>query len=146
MTRRAALVTLGVILLGITACGSSPSKDDYINRGDAICKQTTAAEAKLKAPPKGDLRATARYLQASTDLIDAEVQKLKKLSRPSGDSGRLGDLLSREDDAIATLRKSAKAAAAGNQKSADALFQQGEGELSDVAAGLHDYGFDVCGT
>ena len=129
----------------LAACGSAPSKDDYISRGDAICKQTTTAQAKVTAPAKGDLAGTARYLQTSANLIDAELQQLKKLSRPSGDSGRLGDLFSREGDAITTLRNAAKAAAAGDQMTADALFKQGQNELSDVAAGLHDYGFDVCG-
>lgn len=61
--------------------------------------------------------------------------------------GRLGDLLSRQGDAIATLRRAASAAAAGGQqKSAADLFTQAQGELSDVGAGLRDYGFAVCGT
>jgi len=137
---------LAAVTALLTACGSAPSKDDYISRGDAICKQTTTAQAKVKAPAKGDLPGTARYLQTSANLIDGGLQQLKKLSRPSGDSGRLGDLFSREADAITTLRNAAKAASAGDQKSADALFQQGKNELSDVAAGLNDYGFDVCGS
>jgi hypothetical protein len=131
---------------GLTACASAPKKDTYLDRGDAICKQTAAAQAKLKAPPKGNLPATAHYLRASTDLVDAELQKLRKLARPSGDKTRLGDLLSREGDAIATLRRSADAAAAGQQKPASDLFTQGQGELSDVGAGLRDYGFAICGT
>jgi hypothetical protein len=102
--------------------------------------------AKVKVPPKGDLPATASYLRNTANLIDAELQKLRKLSRPSGDGGRLGDLLSREGDAVATLRKAASAAEAGQQKPADDLFTRAQGELSDVGAGLHDYGFDVCGT
>lgn len=130
----------------MAGCGSSPSVDTYVSRGDAICKQTAAAQAKLKAPPKGDLPATARYLRSSADLIDRELTQLRKLSRPSGDGQRLGDLLSREGDAIATLRRAAAAADSGQQKPAADLFAQGQGELSDVGAGLHDYGFTICGT
>jgi cytochrome c556 len=139
---------LVAILLGVSAggCASAPSQDTYISRGDAICKQTTAAQAKLKAPAKGNLPATAAYLRASTALIDTELSQLRKLSKPHGDRERLADLLSREGDAIATLRRAADAAAKGQQQSADDLFAQGEGELSDVGAGLHDYGFVVCGT
>jgi hypothetical protein len=142
--RLAALLASGLVL---ACCGSSGlSKDTYVSRGDAICKQTGAAEAKLKAPPKGNLPATATYLRSSANLIDAELAKLNKLSKPKGDGERLGDLLSREGDAIATLRKAATAGAAGQQTKADSLFTQGEGELSDVGAGLRDYGFTVCGT
>ena len=132
--------------LTLAGCGSSPSAETYISRGDAICKTTAAAQAKLKAPAKGDLPATARYLTASADLVDKELAQLRKLSRPSGDGQRLGDLLSREGDAIATLRRAAAAAAQGQQKPADDLLTQGQGELSDVGAGLHDYGFTICGT
>ncbi len=143
----ARLVALLASALVIAGCGSSGlSKDTYISRGDAICKQTGTAEAKLKAPPKGNLPATATYLRSSANLIDAELAQLRKLAKPKGDGERLGDLLSREGDAITTLRKAATAAAAGQQTNADTLFTQGEGELSDVGAGLHDYGFTVCGT
>lgn len=96
--------------------------------------------------PKGNLKATATYLRTSADLIDAELSKLRKLSKPKADRGRLGDLLSREGDAISTLRRAATAADAGQQSTADTLFTQAQGELSDVGAGLHDYGFTVCGT
>jgi hypothetical protein len=136
-------VSIGV---SVAACGSAPSQDTYLSRGDAICKQTSTAQAKLKAPPKGNLPATAAYLRASTALIDTELTQLRKLSRPSGAKQRLGDLLSREGDAIAILRRAADAAAKGNSQSAQDLFAQGEGELSDVGAGLRDYGFNVCGT
>ena len=142
---RAAYLLVGATIL-LTACGSSVSKDGYLSRGDAICKQTTAAQAKLKTPAKGDLAATARYLRASADLVDKQLAQLRKLSEPSADKGRLDDLLTREGDAIATLRKAADAASRGESASADQLFKQGQGELSDVAAGLTDYGFTVCGT
>ena len=128
----------------VVACGSSPSAQTYISRGDAICKTTAAAQAKLKTPAKGDLPGTARYLTASADLVDKELAQLRKLARPKGDGQRLGDLLSREGDALATLRKAAAAAAKGQP--ADDLLTQGQGELSDVGAGLHDYGFTICGT
>jgi cytochrome c556 len=134
------------IAAGATACSSVPSQDTYLSRGDAICKQTTAAQAKLKAPAKGNLPATAIYLRASTALIDTELTQLRKLTRPAGAKERLGDLLSRERDAISTLRRAADAAAKGDGQSAQGLFAQGEGELSDVGAGLRDYGFNVCGT
>ena len=135
-----------LVWISAAACASAPSQDTYLSRGDAICKQTTAAQAKLKAPAKGNLPATATYLRASTALIDTELSQLRKLKRPHGAGERLGDLLSREGDAITTLRRAADAAGKGDQKSADALFAQGEGELSDVGAGLRDYGFNICGT
>jgi hypothetical protein len=138
-----ALVASGLVIAG---CASAPSKDTYISRGDAICKLTATAEDKVKAPPKGNLAATATYLRSSANLVDQELTKLRKLSKPKGDGERLGDLLSREGDAIASLRKAATAADAGQQTTADTLFTQAEGELSDVGAGLHDYGFTVCGT
>ena len=139
----AALLASGLV---ITGCGSSAlGKDTYLSRGGAICKQTGTAEAKLTAPPKGNLLATATYLRSSANLIDAELAKLRKLAKPKGDGARLGDLLSREGDAITTLRRAATASA-GQQSTADSLFAQAEGELSDVGAGLRDYGFTVCGT
>jgi hypothetical protein len=142
--RVAALIAAAVVVAG---CGSSAlGKSAYISRGDAICKDTGTAEAKVKAPPKGDLPATATYLRTSADLIDAELAKLRKLAKPKGDGQRLGDLLSREGDAITVLRNAAEAAAAGDRTKADTLFAQAQGQLSDVGAGLRDYGFTVCGT
>ena len=142
--RCAALLAVALVVAG---CGSSSlSKDAYLTKGDAICKQTGAAEAKLKAPPKGNLQATATYLRQSADLIDTELSQLRRLAKPKADRGRLTDLLSREGDAITTLRRAATAADAGQQSTADSLFSQAQGELSDVGAGLHDYGFTVCGT
>lgn len=78
-----ALVCLSVLVLA--GCASAPSKDTYLDRGDAICKQTAAAAAKVTLPRKGNLPATATYLRTSADLIDAELHKLRKLSRPSGE-------------------------------------------------------------
>jgi cytochrome c556 len=146
MCRPIAALTVLLLAGGLAGCASAPSADTYISRGDAICKQTAAAEAKLKGPPKGNLPATAAYLRSSATLIDNELTQLRKLSKPSRDRERLSDLLSREGDAIATLRRAADAAAKGQQASANSLFAQGEGELSDVGAGLQDYGFNVCGT
>lgn len=137
---------LALAVCAVTACGSAPSKDTYISRGDAICEQTAAAQAKIKAPAEGNLPGTASYLRQSADLVGQEVGKLRKLDRPAGDSGRLGDLLGREADAVAVLRKAATAAAKGDRKTADSLLSQAQGELSDVGAGLRDYGFGICGT
>jgi hypothetical protein len=146
VSRRPLVVLLAAALV-IAGCGSSAlTKDAYVTKGDAICKQTGAAEAALKTPAKGNLKATATYLRRSADLIDAELAKLRKLAKPKADRGRLGDLLSREGNAITTLRRAATAADAGQQTTADSLFKQAQGELSDVGAGLHDYGFAVCGT
>ncbi len=146
MSRGRFVVLLASGLL-IAGCGtSSLSKAAYISKGDTICKQTGTAEAKIKAPAKGNLKATAVYIRASADLIDGELSKLRKLAKPKADKGRLNDLLSREGDAIATLRRAATAADAGDQKTADTLFSQAEGELSDVGTALQDYGFTVCGT
>jgi hypothetical protein len=139
----AAVVASGLLMAG---CGSSQTKDAYVSKGDAICKQTAAAQAKVKAPAKGNLKATAAYLRQSADLIDAELAKLRKLAKPKADRERLSDLLSREGDAISVLRRAATAADAGQQRTADTLLNQAQGELSDVGAGLHDYGFTVCGT
>lgn len=146
MSRRRLVVLLASALM-IAGCGSSAlSKDAYVTKGDAICKQTGTAEATLKAPGKGNLKATATYLRQSADLIDAELAQLRKLAKPKADRVRLGDLLSREGDAVATLRRAATAADASQQTTAESLFKQAQGELSDVGAGLHDYGFAVCGT
>ena len=55
MSRRRLVVLLASALV-IAGCGSSAlSKDAYITKGDAICKQTGAAQAKLKAPREGQL-------------------------------------------------------------------------------------------
>lgn len=144
--RTGSVLLVAGLLIALPSCGSSVNKDTYIGRGDAICKQTATAQAKLSAPAKANLPATGRYLTSSADLIDKELAQLRKLSRPSGDGGRLGDLLSREGDAIATLRRAAAAASANQQKPANSLLTQAQGELSDVGAGLRDYGFSVCGT
>jgi hypothetical protein len=138
---------MGVALLALLiGCGTSISKDSYLERGDAICKQAASAQAKLKAPAKGDLAATARYLRASAGFIDQELSALRKLGTPSGDGERLRDLLGRESDAIATLRAAAGQAEAKRQKQASQLFTQAQNELADVGAGLRDYGFSVCGS
>lgn len=134
------------MVLLTTGCGSSPSRDDYISRGDTICKDTATAQAKLPTPPKDNLPALAKYIRASAQLIDAELSKLRGLSKPSGDSDRLDDLLSREGQAVDTLRKAAAAADRHDTKGANALYTQAQGEFSDVGAGLRDYGFNVCGT
>ncbi len=144
--RRSFAGLLAACAAAAVSCGSAPSHDDYLSRGDAVCKQTAAAQAKLKTPPKNDLKALATYIRASANLIDDELGKLRKLSTPSGDGERLGDLLNREGDAIDTLRQAATAADRNDRKTAGDLYTQAQGELSDVGAGLRDYGFNVCGT
>ena len=121
----------------IAGCGSSAlSKDTYLSRGDAICKQTGAAEAKLKAPPKGNLPATATYLRSSADLIDAELAKLRKLAKPKGDGSGWATC------SPARATRSRRCAArplpppTASRAAPTQLFTQAEGELSDVGAGL----------
>jgi cytochrome c556 len=136
------------VLALVAACGSGAgiAKDDYLKRGDAICTRTAAAQAKLKAPSEGDLPGTAGYLRASAALIDTEIAQLRKLGTPSGDATRLHDLLQRESDAVAVLRRAASAADAEQQKQASDLLDQAKAALGDIGTGLRDYGFGVCGT
>ncbi len=105
-------------------------------------RRSSQSEGSREGQPAG----TAAYLRQSADLIDVELAKLRKLAKPKADRERLSDLLSREGDAIAVLGASGHRSDAGSAETADTLLNQAQGELSDVGAGLHDYGFTVCGT
>ena len=143
--RLVALLASGLLIAG---CGSSSLEQGRLHQqGDAICKQTGAAVGKAQGSPKGNLKATATYLRASADLIDAELAKLRKLAKPKADErpARRSALPRRRRDLHAAARRRRR-----RRRPADSrrhpLHRRPRASSPTSEPACSDYGFTVCGT
>jgi hypothetical protein len=127
-----------------SASGESISKEEFIAKADAICKQGNeqmeAGFAKYLKGPKSLAKPNAAELEKLVGKVmvpnlKREVARLRALGIPDGDEERVEAMLSALEEGEETARRDPKAVTA----SSDAVF----GIASRIAG---EYGLEVCGS
>ncbi len=78
----------GAILIAcvaITGCGGSStlSKQELVNKANAICKSTRDAAVKIQPPTSSDAKSQAAYWDKAAPLLDKAVTQLSALNPDS---------------------------------------------------------------
>jgi hypothetical protein len=149
---------IGVGLL-LAACGDDPlTKDEFVERADALCAETQAEAAPIwesawsdvesAGPSTGDGQAFVfvrmnRAVDELMPLFRGQLESIGELEPPSDDAELIGDLLDDFDAALAEFADLMDAAAAGDETAMAALEQ--DDPMVEVNRRAREYGLTVCG-
>jgi hypothetical protein len=113
----AALITLTLLVAG---CGSSYSRQDFVDRANGICANAvrqTRAIPSSGAPQKN--RALAEYLTQALPIAQSEADQLRALRRPPGtdrEKAALTKYFSALTQQVTAIRRLKTAAAGGDSQ------------------------------
>jgi hypothetical protein len=142
-----ACVAVSVCALAPAACGgSTPSKQDMIARGNAICDSALRAVRAAAAPTAqtGSLPALAQYLRRILPVIDREASEITALPRPAQDRELLSRYIAALTAADAEYRVLADAAQRGDAGATAQALATLRANPADTLA--RRYGLAGCGT
>jgi hypothetical protein len=132
-----------------TTAGSSGrlTKAQFIQRGDAICKEMNEVPDKIAEPENAsDIGAVADYLQESLDQTRPKVEQFKALLPPAEDQAVATRMASIYDQLLA---KEAEVIAAARARDHE-RYDKAQGEVKGLTMKLDEeasaYGFEICGT
>jgi hypothetical protein len=134
--------------VGLAACGSSYTRQDFVNRANGICTdalQQTRAIAPAGAPQSN--RALAAYLRQVLPIVQHEANQLRALRRPPGSGAEktaLDRYLSALDGEVAATRRLRDAAARGDGDGVSAA--ENDLQSSQAASLAAKYGLKSCAT
>jgi len=151
-TARGAVIASVAIVFAIAGCGSSDgsgsdnsiSKEEFIAKADAICKQSNARlEAAfgkfLKENPNLKKTSDPRLQQlvggAMVPSLKREIEELRALGIPAGDEEKVEAMISALEEGLETAERDPQAVT----NSSDAVF----GIASRIGG---EYGLKVCGS
>ena len=164
MRRGLATVLVGAALL-LAACGGdddagstdgSPTREEYIARADAFCKQANAKAkglnerireaARAASPGRDQLRAIAPILEEGYGLQRRARDEFKEIPYPPADRAIVEKLHAAFDEQTALVGRLLDASKAGDVARARALTEE-QNRLKLQTRGMaQGYGFEECGS
>jgi hypothetical protein len=96
MPRSIAITFAALMLLAPAASAAeAPTRDEYVERLEAICKPDALATQKAMKGARGDIRAerlaaAAGKFAKATSIFGSTVREIAAVPRPSADTARLG--------------------------------------------------------
>jgi hypothetical protein len=155
---RLTVLSCGLALLGVAACGSSSKKTtstatgltqaQFVAKADAICAAGKARRAALKAPTadpstagSATIKTFAPYLATTSALLASDLQKIRALGTPQTGAAELQQALAYGDQSAALQAAAGRAAASGDVKA----FRADLSKTIVPPAALKQFGFKVCG-
>ena len=145
------------MIMALVACGDSgPTREEYIAKADAFCKERNA-EAKKRNAKLQQIATEAQsedefFEKATPELEDGlewtrdGQQEFKDIEPPEADKETIDKFVAATDDELAVLEKVVEAAKARDiERFADLANEQQN--IDDRANKIaQDYGFKVCGS
>jgi hypothetical protein len=134
------------VAIALAACGSSYTRQDFVDRANGICANSTSQTREIaqSGAPQSN-RALAAYLRQVLPIVQQQASQLRALRRPPGsdaDKAALDRYLSALDGEVAATKRLRAAAARGDGDGVSAA----ESDLqSNQAASLAaKYGLKSC--
>jgi hypothetical protein len=135
---------------------ASPSKQEYISQGDAICAEVQADLAVLRERaeelqaqsdelPKAEFLArAAEFWQDQIGVTEGFLERFEELGSPSGDEAQVEQFLRSIEDGIATAGDIQETLAGGDEVPEALVEEYGQTVVrgNELARA---YGFQVCG-
>jgi hypothetical protein len=139
-----------------TSAAQTPSKQEYIAQGDAICADVRSEATNLlrqaqELQAQGDELPKAEFLKRAASFWSEQIRVMKsfrgefaRLGAPAGDEQRVEQFLQSIDGGIAIAREMKATLASGQEVPASTVEEYGQtvDRGNTLAQG---YGFQVCG-
>jgi hypothetical protein len=94
--RRGAFAAIAMIMLGVAAAAAeAPTRDEYVDRLEAICKPDAEATQRAMKGARADVRAERidaaieKFAKASA-IFSSTLKRISAVPRPTADRSRLG--------------------------------------------------------
>lgn len=143
------LASVGALAALLLGCGGGDdvlTKAEFLEQGDAICKETPAeiasgykAFAKEQGLKPGEFPDQAAGYEVAEDIYlpaeEQQLEALRELSPPSADQDKVDAILTKAEARVASARKNPKL-----------LLVLGKNPLLASTQEYKSYGFKVCGT
>lgn len=140
------LLMLGSALT-LSACGGDgdkPSKDEFVEKADALCVKTNDEGTKLAeesfddiAKPTGE--EAQAFIEKAVPLQRELLDDIGDLERPDGDDDEIEELLDATEEGTKTIEE-----AGGSPETALALLESGKDPLAKADELAKDYGLEKC--
>ncbi|HWH30935.1 MAG TPA: hypothetical protein VNU26_18590 [Mycobacteriales bacterium] len=144
-SRVLAAAAAGALTVGLTACSSGPSKEDYVSSAEQICADANSELEELGEPESPDQ--LSDFLDEGIAIGDDAVEELENLEKPEGDADELDRIFLEpvrgQVDAIRELAPQLEEAVANEDLEALSELEEQQGPEADLDA-MRDYGFDDC--
>ena len=147
--RRSPLLVL-LVSLFLVGCGSddgddgdSLSKDEFIDRGDTLCRDYEEEASGLPDPQT--VEELTALLETASMLTSEFRDDVAALDPPQGEGERIHRaFLDAIDETVVKIDESLAASREGDVEAAGARFDEASAAASSVDEQLIDYGFDDC--
>ena len=141
----AALLVIALIAGGLALLfsGGGVSKDDFIAKADAICRETGEQTSALDAPT--DLTSTGEFFSTVTPILLKETSDIKALETPEEDVETLNDWIATQEELADIFQEATDAANSGDQEGFDAAFTEANAVQAESSSLATQYGFRICG-
>jgi hypothetical protein len=142
-------VALFLAAVASAASSAGPTRDDYVERVEPICKSATQAHRSILQGIEKTVRegktgvASVRFIRAA-DAFEEVVRKLAAVPRPPGDEARIERWLGHAKTGDKLLRKMARTLKKGKQSKAEAIAHELLQETKRGNAVVVGFDFESC--
>lgn len=145
MSYRVATIVLAATLsaLSLSACDSGPSKEDFIEQADAICRRV--AEQTDRLGTARDVEEFERFVDRAQELTADALRDLRDLERPDEDSDAISRMLDRIEEAASYLPEIKDAVASNDNEAMAEIGAKVQDAAREAQRIAQEYGFEECG-
>jgi hypothetical protein len=129
--------------MGAGCSNGALSKEEFIERADAICRDVDKQSTNLKVPEKAS-QAPA-FADRAHDIVEEAIEKLRNLEPPEEDKKQIERMIDSIEEANDYLPRIAQAAADEDLKRFQELNANLGRAVDEANRIANDYGLEVCG-
>lgn len=138
-----ARIVAALALMALSACSQGPTKEEFIEQADRICREADAKTTDLEPPTSSN--ALADFVTKARDITEELLRDLRELEPPDGDEDVIEDMTNRIEAAMELLPEIQAAAEERNLREINRLATQLQDEAAEANRIAQEYGLEECG-
>lgn len=138
-----ARIVAALALVALSACSQGPTKEEFIEQADRICREADAKTTDLEPPTSPD--DLAGFVTKAQEITEELLQDLRELEPPEGDEDVIEDMTNRIEAAMELLPEIQAAAEERQVEEIDRLATELQEEAAEANRIAQDYGLEECG-
>ena len=138
-----ARIVAALALVALGACSQGPTKEEFIEQADRICREADSKTTDLERPTSPD--ALAGFVTKAREITEGLLRDLRALETPEGDAEVIGNMTNRIEAAMELLPEIQAAAEERNVEEINRLATRLQDEAAEANQIAQDYGLEECG-